>query len=72
MFLEEAGLQQEKIKDKEVDKRQVAEETRKKKQEAVESSEKLLTPRETEAGEGEKEGEERVKEDVESSTRHQT
>ena len=72
MFLEEAGLQQEKIKGEEVDKRQVAEETRKKKQKAVESSKKLLTPRESEAGEGEEEGEEKVKEDAESETRYQT
>ena len=72
MLLEEAGLQQEKIKGKEVDKRQVAEETRKKKQKAVESSKKLLPPRERKAGEGKEEGEERVKEDAASATRHQT
>ena len=71
MFHKET-FQQEKIKGKEVDKGQVAEETEAKKQEAVESSKKLLAPRESEAGEGEEEGEERVEEDEESATRHQT
>ena len=71
MFLKET-FQQEKIKGEEVDKRQVAEETRKKKQKAVESSKKLFAPRKTEAGEGEEEGEERVEEDEESAPRHKT
>ena len=71
MFLKET-FQQEKVKGKEGDKGKVAEETEKKKQEAVESAKKLLAPRESEAGEGKEEGEERVKEDEESATRHQT
>ena len=70
MFLEET-LQEEKVKGKEDDKGQV-EESEQKKQEAVESAKKLLAPRESEAGEGKEEGEERVKEDEESATRHQT
>ena len=69
MFLKET-FQQEKIKGKEDDRGQVAEETEKKK--AVESSKKLFAPRKPEAGEGEEEGEERVKEDEESSPRHKT
>ena len=71
MFLKET-FQQEKVKGKEDDKGKVAKETKKKKQEAVESAKKLLAPRESETGEGEEEGEERVKEDEESATRHQT
>ena len=69
MFISK-GLQQEKIKGKEVKTGKINEETEKK--ETLESPKKLLASRENEAKKREEEGKERVEEDVESSPRHET